>query len=269
VAGEYSVARPTAKACLERLTAAGFLQRTAHRTAVVPELGVAEILDLYFARDSIERRAVQRLAELGTVPDEARRAQENIERAVADKDFGHQVEADIAFHTSLVDAVGSKRLSRMHELIMGEVHLTMGQFQAHRTTDPRTVAAEHGAILRGDRNRRSHGCRRPPVRPPPGRAGSAGRPADPRRTTAGAAARGHVTAASGAGASGRDGTVRFAVMSRPAPPSAAHDRCWRRNGVPPGPGYGVPTAVDGSVETSAPVPSFPMRRTGTGWSATR
>jgi DNA-binding GntR family transcriptional regulator len=43
--------------------------------------------------------------------------------------------------------VGSKRLSRMHELIMGEVHLTMGQFRAHRTTDPRTVAAEHGSIL--------------------------------------------------------------------------------------------------------------------------
>jgi DNA-binding GntR family transcriptional regulator len=147
VAGEYTVARPTAKACLERLTAAGLLQRTAHRTAVVPELGEAEILDLYFARDSIERRAVQRLAELGTVPAAARSAQERIERAVADGDFAHQVAADIEFHSSLVDAVGSKRLSRMHELIMGEVHLTMGQFQAHRTTDPRTVAAEHGAIL--------------------------------------------------------------------------------------------------------------------------
>jgi DNA-binding GntR family transcriptional regulator len=147
VVGEYTVARPTAKACLERLTAAGLLHRTVHRTAVVPELGVAEILDLYFARDSIERRAVQRLAELGTVPAAARSAQERIERAVAEKDFPDQVEADIEFHTALVDAVGSKRLSRMHELIMGEVHLTMGQFQAHRTTDPRTVAAEHGAIL--------------------------------------------------------------------------------------------------------------------------
>jgi DNA-binding GntR family transcriptional regulator len=152
VVGEYTVARPTAKACLERLTAAGLLHRTAHRTAVVPELGVAEIVDLYFARDSVERRAVQRLAELRRVPAAARSAQERIERAVAGndfthQDFAHQVEADIAFHTALVDAVGSKRLSRMHELIMGEVHLTMGQFQAHRTTDPRTVAAEHGAIL--------------------------------------------------------------------------------------------------------------------------
>jgi DNA-binding GntR family transcriptional regulator len=147
VAGEYTVARPTAKACLERLTAAGLLHRTAHRTAVVPELGVAEIVDLYFARDAVERRAVERLAELRRVPAAARSAQEHIERAVAGNDFAHQVEADIAFHTALVDAVGSKRLSRMHELIMGEVHLTMGQFQAHRTTDPRTVAAEHDAIL--------------------------------------------------------------------------------------------------------------------------
>lgn len=147
VAGEYTVARPTAKACLERLTAAGLLQRSAHRTAVVPELDEAEILDLYFARDSIERRAVQRLAELGSVPAGARSAQSRIERAVAEQAFADQVEADIAFHTALVDAVGSKRLSRMHELIMGEVHLTMGQFQAHRTTDPRTVAAEHDAIL--------------------------------------------------------------------------------------------------------------------------
>ena len=147
VVGEYGVARPTAKACLERLTAAGLLRRSAHRTAVVPELDRAEILDLYFARDSIERRAVQRLAEMGAVPAEARSAQERIERAVADGVFPDQVEADITFHTSLVDAVGSKRLSRMHELIMGEVHLTMGQFQAHRTTDPRTVATEHDAIL--------------------------------------------------------------------------------------------------------------------------
>jgi DNA-binding GntR family transcriptional regulator len=147
VVGEYSVARPTAKACLERLTSVGLLRRTAHRTAVVPELDEAEILDLYFARDSIERRAVQRLAEIGTVPAEARTAQDRIERAVAEKVFADQVEADIVFHSALVDAVGSKRLSRMHGVIMGEVHLTMGQFQAHSATDPRTVAAEHVAIL--------------------------------------------------------------------------------------------------------------------------
>lgn len=147
LSSEYSVARTTAKACLERLTAAGLLHRNAHRSAVVPEFDEDEILDLYFTRGSIESSAVKRLAEQALVPSAARRAQEGVERAAKSKVFEEQVESDIAFHSSLVDAVGSKRLSRMHELIMGEVHLTMGQFQAHRTASPTSVVAEHDAIL--------------------------------------------------------------------------------------------------------------------------
>lgn len=147
LSSEYSVARTTAKACLERLTAAGLLHRSAHRSAIVPEFDEDEILDLYFTRDSIESSAVQRLAEQSHVPSAARQAQEGVERAAQSKVFEDQVEADIAFHSALVDAVGSRRLSRMHELIMGEVHLTMGQFQAHRTATPTSVVAEHNAIL--------------------------------------------------------------------------------------------------------------------------
>jgi DNA-binding GntR family transcriptional regulator len=147
VASEYNVARPTAKACLERLTAAGLLNRSAHRTAVVPALDAAEIEDLFFTREVIERTAVRRLARSRSVPPAARTAQYAIERAAEEQVFAQQVEADIAFHASLVAAVGSKRLSKMHELIVGEVQLTMGQFQAHRTADPGAVPAEHEAIL--------------------------------------------------------------------------------------------------------------------------
>lgn len=147
VAGEYSVARPTAKACLERLTAAGLLQRTAHKSAVVPRLTVAEIDDLFVARAAVERAAVGRLASSGQVPNVALEAQERIARAAAEEAFRDQVAADIAFHSALVDATSSKRLARMHELIMGEVHLSMGQYQAHRTADPGSVSNEHADIL--------------------------------------------------------------------------------------------------------------------------
>ena len=147
IATEYTVARTTAKACLERLTTLGLLRRSAHKTAVVPELDRAEILDLYFSRSAVERCAVTTLARNGRVPQEALRAQDAIEVAAKEMDFEQQVEADIVFHSSLVAAVGSRRLSMMHELIMGEVHLTMGQFQAHRTTHPNTVVLEHAAIL--------------------------------------------------------------------------------------------------------------------------
>lgn len=147
LATEYNVARPTAKAALERLTALGLLRRTAHKTAVVPMLDQAEIRDLFFSRMTIEKAAVSALAASGTVPADAARAQVAIEYAARDHLFENQVDADITFHTALVVAVGSWRLSRMHELIIGEVQLTMGQYQAHRKADPSTVASEHAAVL--------------------------------------------------------------------------------------------------------------------------
>lgn len=148
LATEYNVARPTAKAVLERLTALGLLRRTAHKTAVVPVLDEAEIRDLFFSRVTIEKAAVSTLAETGEVPAAAARAQTAIEYAARDHVFENQVEADIAFHTALVAAVGSRRLARMHELIIGEVQLSMGQYKAHRKADPATVAEEHAAILK-------------------------------------------------------------------------------------------------------------------------
>jgi DNA-binding GntR family transcriptional regulator len=147
LATDYGVARPTAKACLERLTALGLLRRTVHKTAVVPTLDADEIRDLFFSRATVERAAVSALAVRSLVPAEALRAQEAIEYATRTRRFEDQVEADIAFHSALVAAVGSRRLSRMHSVILGEVAMTMGQYKAHRTARPRSVAKEHAAIL--------------------------------------------------------------------------------------------------------------------------
>jgi len=130
----------------EKLTV-GLLRRTAHRSAVVPEFDEAEILDLFIGREAVERSAVLALAKRKFVPIQAAKAQLGIEQAARDADFPSQVEADIEFHSSLVAAVGSRRLSRMHESIMGEVQLTMGQFLAHRTADPRSVPGEHAEII--------------------------------------------------------------------------------------------------------------------------
>ncbi|SEE23737.1 GntR family transcriptional regulator [Ruania alba] len=147
VAADYDVARPTAKACLERLTAAGLLRRSAHKTAVVPTFTVDELEDLFIAREAVERAAVVRLAAVQEVPKGAVDAQGAIEVAAEQLNFPDQVAADIEFHMALVEAAGSSRLAKMHSLIMGEVHLTMGQFQAHRSTSPGDVASEHAAIM--------------------------------------------------------------------------------------------------------------------------
>jgi DNA-binding GntR family transcriptional regulator len=152
VADEYGVARPTAKACLERLTALGLLRRTAHRSAIVPRLDGDEISDLFFSREAFETAAATHLARERNLTEAIVRAQASMTQAAERHDFRDQVQSDIDFHWALVRGVSSERLNRMYEIIAGEIHLTMGQYAAHRRTAPTTVAAEHDVIMEAIRD---------------------------------------------------------------------------------------------------------------------
>ncbi|WP_191089820.1 GntR family transcriptional regulator [Nesterenkonia ebinurensis] len=147
VAQEYEVARPTAKSCLDRLTSLGLLRRSAHKPAVVPVLTEAEIEDLFFSRATFESAAAAALAQHRRVPEEVSAAQDNITQAAATGDFRALVKADIAFHWGLINGLNSPRLARMYQMITGEIHLTIGQYRAHRRTSIPTVAAEHQAVI--------------------------------------------------------------------------------------------------------------------------
>lgn len=147
VADEYGVARPTAKATLERLTSLGLLRRSAHRSASVPLLDAEEIDDLFFSRETFESAAAAHLARQKNLTQEISTAQSAMSSAVDRGDFRGQVQHDIDFHWALVNGVRSERLARMYEIIAGEIHLTMGQFAAHRRTSPTTVVGEHEAIM--------------------------------------------------------------------------------------------------------------------------
>ncbi|MFC7465082.1 GntR family transcriptional regulator [Brachybacterium sp. GCM10030252] len=159
VAGEYGVARPTAKACLERLTSLGLLRRTAHRSASVPVLDASEIEDLFFSRETFESAATAHLAQARNLTDDVARAQAAMTQAAERADFRDQVQYDIDFHWALVNGVASDRLSRMYEIIAGEIHLTMGQYAAHRRTSPTTVVSEHDAIMTAIRDGDVDGAR--------------------------------------------------------------------------------------------------------------
>jgi DNA-binding GntR family transcriptional regulator len=136
-----------AKAAVERLVHDGLLRRVANKTARVPVLGLDEVRDLYFSRGLIERSAMQALAGRGTVAESAREALDRFDAAAAKSDLPQVVESDIAFHRALVDSLGSPRLSRLYVSLMGEFHLCMAQVQLHELLDPKTIAAEHAAIV--------------------------------------------------------------------------------------------------------------------------
>lgn len=142
VAARYGVSRPTAKAAIERLVAEGLLRREAHRAARIPLLSADEICDLYANRAMVETEAVRALAASGAVPIAAIGAQRAL-IASADDFADH----DIAFHRALVAGQPSQRLARMHNLLMGEIELCIGQVQAGHLLDVAAVAQQHQNIL--------------------------------------------------------------------------------------------------------------------------
>jgi len=151
IADRFGVARPTAKAALERLVAEGLLRRTAHKTARVPELTRDDIVDLYSSRAVVEEAALRTLAADRVVPIAAIAAQQMLVDAAADAtplgDAAPLARADIAFHRALVEAQRSPRLARLHALLMGEIELCTGQVQAHRLLALNDVIAQHQGIL--------------------------------------------------------------------------------------------------------------------------
>lgn len=146
VAASYDVARPTAKAAIERLVAEGLLVRGVHKTARVAALGPDAVRDIYLARAYLESEVLRRLAATRTVPADAVRANRDIAALVDDSPMA-VVEPDMRFHTSLIDAVGNERVSKMYRSLVSEVRLCMTRIQSLNLIDTALIQAEHQKIL--------------------------------------------------------------------------------------------------------------------------
>lgn len=147
VAERFNVARPTAKAGLDRLCAEGLLRRGPRRSSVVPQLSADDIADIYFSRQPVETLAVRTLAGSRNAPPDAQRALNLMRLAAEQSAHGDHTEADVAFHRALVAATASQRLQRMHDSVMGEAQLCIAQVRRNASTDLTELTARHAAIL--------------------------------------------------------------------------------------------------------------------------
>ncbi|MGY6496657.1 MAG: GntR family transcriptional regulator [Microcella sp.] len=154
IADRFGVARPTAKAALERLVAEGLLRRTAHKSARVPALDRDDIVDLYANRATLEVSDLAGLADAiaaghTRLPDAALTAQRALTDALGAGSAASAplARADIAFHRALVEAQPSPRLAHLHALLMGEIELCTGQVQSHRLLALADVVDQHQSIL--------------------------------------------------------------------------------------------------------------------------
>ncbi|MBS1690721.1 MAG: GntR family transcriptional regulator [Actinobacteria bacterium] len=146
VAGRYDVARPTAKAAIEKLVGDMLLDRGNHKTARVRRLGPDDVRDIYRTRATIESEVLRQLAQTRLVPAGTREANNEI-RVIDDGSAFAVVRPDMAFHTALIDGLGSPRTSRLYRSLASEVTLCMAQIQGRHLLDTRMIVAEHDRLL--------------------------------------------------------------------------------------------------------------------------
>ncbi|MCW4459803.1 GntR family transcriptional regulator [Microbacterium sp. MPKO10] len=150
VSEDFGVARSTAKAAVERLVTAGFLEREAHRSARVPSMAPEDVIDLYETRRIIESAAASRIALKQVQPDALQAiesAEADLVRAATAGDRDAVATADVAFHTALVESTGIQTLTDIYAMIMGRAHIAMVQVQRKNPDGAHRSHTEHMAIL--------------------------------------------------------------------------------------------------------------------------
>jgi DNA-binding GntR family transcriptional regulator len=110
-----------------------------------------DLRDLFLVRIPLELEMVRQVVRLGRIPLTTEAAVHDMARLPDDAPASQFVEADLRFHSSLVESVRSPRLCRLYRAIQGEMHLSM--VQSKRLLGPQRIAKEHGDILNALRGR--------------------------------------------------------------------------------------------------------------------
>jgi DNA-binding GntR family transcriptional regulator len=146
LATAYQVARPTVRSAIQQLVHEGLLRRERSRSAYVPRLTHDDVRDLFLVRAALEAGAVETLVARGVTPEGAEHATRHMEALGPGAAWSEAVEADMAFHRALVDAVDSPRLERAYAALQAEIRLSLAQLRP-AYAEPSELAAEHRLLL--------------------------------------------------------------------------------------------------------------------------
>ena len=128
LARQLGVSRGPLREALQRLIQEGLLRSRPHRGVFVPELTDADRADIYFAREAIETAALNRIIETGLAAQVAAALAGHVKEMVTaldEDDWSLAIDHDLGFHTRLVNAADSPRLSRMYASLIAETRMCL------------------------------------------------------------------------------------------------------------------------------------------------
>jgi DNA-binding GntR family transcriptional regulator len=126
LATRFATSRGPVREALQRLVQEGLLVGTPHKGISVRVMTPDDLDDLYFARAAIERAALMRLTARGApaaLIASLEQALGQLSLAVAGQDWLRVSAADLRFHSAMVDAAGSERLSLMYASLAAQNRL--------------------------------------------------------------------------------------------------------------------------------------------------
>ncbi|WP_197321604.1 GntR family transcriptional regulator [Saccharomonospora sp. NB11] len=132
LASRFEVSRGPLREAMQRLVSEGLLRSEPHRGLFVIDLEPDDVHDIYWARSAIERAAAQRVVRGPHRHDVVARLTESVTAmAEADEldDPAALIEADLAFHETLIESSGSRRLVRMASTLLIETRMCLSALQ--------------------------------------------------------------------------------------------------------------------------------------------
>jgi len=128
LAERFGVSRGPIREGLQRLVQEGLLRSEPHRGAFVPRMDGKDIADIYLAREAIEGaaiRAIQGSGRANAVAGRLRAIVRRMQDAATAGRWARVAELDMSFHTELVQAAGSQRLSRLYGSLINETRVLL------------------------------------------------------------------------------------------------------------------------------------------------
>lgn len=145
VAQQLGVARPTARVAVQALIADGFLVRESGKSARVRQFSEDDVADIFRVRRLIEFEAVRSVCK-GADTSGIASSLEKFSEVKDDQDWESAAQADMYFHSSVVAAAHSPRLSNLFHAISTEIRLLLALLRPHYPYIA-TLRDEHRGLL--------------------------------------------------------------------------------------------------------------------------